>query len=230
MWVTPSYKISITPHFSSTQGSLATIGLSKHRWVSSGNGRSGRTVKLTSQTFTSVMRITGHASWCFKSCREKREKWYALQLTPVQNKITATSLPNIDKNKTMKKEIWNTHDYVKTTMYAKWKKQNCWINSVLKSLQVILNTGRLNNRYLAFVLEKSKPDSEASIQYLTSQAYIYSITDYINSNEIPGELSRENLISSHVKISPLLGLHNKSRLSHRKSFKVKWFGISLVFI
>ena len=55
------------------------------------------------------------------------------------------------------------------------KKQNCWINSVLKSLQVILNTGRLNNRHLAFVLEKSKPDSQASIQYLTSQAYIYSI-------------------------------------------------------
>ena len=27
---------------------------------------------------------------------------------------------------------------------------------------------------------------------------------YINTNEIPGELSRENLISSHVKISPLL--------------------------
>ena len=37
---------------------------------------------------------------------------------------------------------------------------------------------------------------------------------YINTNEIPGELSRENLISSHVKISPLLWLHNKSRLSH----------------
>ena len=29
----------LTPHFSSMQGSLATIGLSKHRWVSSGNGR-----------------------------------------------------------------------------------------------------------------------------------------------------------------------------------------------
>ena len=53
---------------------------------------------------------------------------------------------------------------------------------------------------------------------------------YINTNEIPGELSRENLISSHVKISPLLWLHNKSRLSHQKTIKVKWFGISLVFI
>ena len=51
---------------------------------------------------------------------------------------------------------------------------------------------------------------------------------YINTNEIPGELWRENLISSHVKISPLLWLHNKSRLSHQKTIKVKWFCISLV--
>ena len=53
---------------------------------------------------------------------------------------------------------------------------------------------------------------------------------YINTNEIPGELSRENLISSHVKISPLLWLHNKSRLSHQKTIKVKWFGISFTCI
>ena len=53
---------------------------------------------------------------------------------------------------------------------------------------------------------------------------------YINTNEIPGELLLENLISSHVKISPLLWLNDKSRLSHQKKIKVKWFGISLVFI
>ena len=70
----------------------------------------------------------------------------------------------------------------------------------------------------------------------------------INTNEIRGELSRENMISSHVKItrylhhptrrqhlrskrSPLLWLHNKSRLSQLKNVyiytyeKVKWFGI-----
>ena len=40
----------------------------------------------------------------------------------------------------------------------------------------------------------------------------------------------ENLISSHVKISLLLWLQNKSRLSHQETVKVKWFGISLVFI
>ena len=59
---------------------------------------------------------------------------------------------------------------------------------------------------------------------------------YKTTNEIPGELSRENdvftrennMLSSHVKRSPLLWLHNKSRLSQRKN--VKWFGISLVFI
>ena len=48
--------------------------------------------------------------------------------------------------------------------------------------------------------------------------------------KITGELSRENLISSHVTISPLLWLHNTSRLSHQKTIKLKWFGISLEFI
>ena len=63
---------------------------------------------------------------------------------------------------------------------------------------------------------------------------------YINSNEIPGDLSCENMIPSHVKItimlfsnakiSPLQWLHNKSRLSQEKTVSLKWFGISLVFI
>ena len=55
---------------------------------------------------------------------------------------------------------------------------------------------------------------------------------YINTNEIPGELLLDNLISSHVKMSPLLWLHDKSRLKNKKkkTTKVKWFGISLVFI
>ena len=44
---------------------------------------------------------------------------------------------------------------------------------------------------------------------------------HINTNEIPGELSRENLISSHVKISPLLWLQTKSRLLHQKTIKLK---------
>ena len=61
---------------------------------------------------------------------------------------------------------------------------------------------------------------------------------YINTNEIPGELWRKldiftcenNMLSSRVKISPLLWLHNKSRHSDQKTIKVKWFCISLVFI
>ena len=40
---------------------------------------------------------------------------------------------------------------------------------------------------------------------------------YIYTNEIPSELSGENLISSHVKTSLLLRLHNKSHLSHQKT-------------
>ena len=40
-----------------------------------------------------------------------------------------------------------------------------------------------------------------------------NILYYTNTNEIPGELSHENLVSSHVKISPWL--HNKSRISHQ---------------
>ena len=48
---------------------------------------------------------------------------------------------------------------------------------------------------------------------------------YINTNEIQGELSRENMIftcennklSLHVKRSPLLWLHNKSSLSQGKN-------------
>ena len=39
-----------------------------------------------------------------------------------------------------------------------------------------------------------------------------------------------DMLSSHVKISALLWLHNKSHLSHQKTIKVKWFGSSLVFI
>ena len=55
---------------------------------------------------------------------------------------------------------------------------------------------------------------------------------YINTNEIPGELSRENLISSHMKISPLLWLHNKSLLSHQKNYlsEMVWYFIGVYII
>ena len=39
-----------------------------------------------------------------------------------------------------------------------------------------------------------------------------------------------NMLFSHMKISPLLWLHNKLRLSQEKTVSAKCFGISLVFI
>jgi len=53
---------------------------------------------------------------------------------------------------------------------------------------------------------------------------------FINTNEIPGELSCENRITSRVKRSQLLWLHNKVQKKKKKAIKVKLFGISLVFI
>ena len=58
----------------------------------------------------------------------------------------------------------------------------------------------------------------------------------VNTNEIPGELSRENMISSHVKItcyrSPLLWLHNKSRLSNMFEAKSEmvWYFVGVYII
>ena len=45
---------------------------------------------------------------------------------------------------------------------------------------------------------------------------------YINTSEIPSELSRETLISSHVKRSPSLWLHNKSRLWKQADLVFHW--------
>ena len=51
------------------------------------------------------------------------------------------------------------------------------------------------------------------------KATVYGILLYKHTNKIPGELLRKNMISSHVKRSPLLWLHNKSRLSQQKAIK-----------
>ena len=50
--------------------------------------------------------------------------------------------------------------------------------------------------------------------------------NYINTNET--ELSRENMLSSHVKRSPLLLLHNKSRF--RSESEVVWYFVSVYMI
>ena len=44
---------------------------------------------------------------------------------------------------------------------------------------------------------------------------------HINTDEISSHV-KITLLSSHVKISPLLWLHNKSRISHQKT--IKWNG------
>ena len=55
---------------------------------------------------------------------------------------------------------------------------------------------------------------------------------YINTSEIPSELSHENLISSHVKIPPLLWLHNKLHLYRPRNFlsKMVWHFIGVYII
>ena len=55
---------------------------------------------------------------------------------------------------------------------------------------------------------------------------------YINTNEIPGELSSENMVSSHVKRSPLLWLHNKFHLSQEEKYlsEMVWHCIGVYII
>ena len=56
---------------------------------------------------------------------------------------------------------------------------------------------------------------KAALQKIAPEYSLFSKHSYyINTSEIPSELSRENFISSHVERSPSLWLHNKSRLFH----------------
>ena len=92
---------------------------------------------------------------------------------------------------------------------------SCRINRLLIFLSNLQDRRRsflINFNFYQTILESS-PRTRFMVD-------IKKLFYYINTNEIPGELSRENLISSHVKISPLLWLHNKSRLSHQKTIKV----------
>ena len=62
---------------------------------------------------------------------------------------------------------------------------------------------------------------------------ISAVKELINTNEIPGDIFTHgnNMLSSHVKRSPLLWLHNKLCLWQQKNIViVKWFGISLLII
>ena len=113
-----------------------------------------------------------------------------------------------------------------------------WISVTFRELSTFWFWNQLEHcvifscRIAVLLKEISKASSIAFLLWHTTHYYI-------NTNEIPGELSHENMISSYVKItcyfqvwkiSPLLWLHNKSRLSQDKTVSVKWLGISLVFI
>ena len=56
----------------------------------------------------------------------------------------------------------------------------------------------------------------------------YYVLLYINTNEIPSELSRENVISSHVKRSLLLWIHIKIVPYEMFSVSAWRYGISLL--
>ena len=72
------------------------------------------------------------------------------------------------------------------------------------------------NERVRYRIEHEKSNSKSSNHYVLSFFY------YINTSEIPGKLSRENFISSHVKRSPSLWLHNKSRLWKQADFVFLW--------
>ena len=46
----------------------------------------------------------------------------------------------------------------------------------------------------------NKREDDRKLIFFSSLAFVFPIY-YINTNEIPGELSRENLVSSHAKIT-----------------------------
>ena len=56
----------------------------------------------------------------------------------------------------------------------------------------------------------------------------YYVLLYINTNEIPSELSRENVISSHVKRSLLIWIHIKIARFEMFSFSAWRYDLSLL--
>ena len=62
--------------------------------------------------------------------------------------------------------------------------------------------------------------------------FINTVYLYIDTNEIPGELSHENMLSSHMKRSPLLSGYIINRAFHRKSCwsEMVWYFIGVYII
>ena len=114
---------------------------------------------------------------------------------------------------------------------------DCWVKSTL------LKSFTLNNKQLTFIstlwIKMERINFSfvfVKISYETGKEYCLLYKHQWNTRwAFAWKLDiftyeNNNMLSSHVKISPLLWLHNKSHLSHQKTIKVKWFGISLVFI
>ena len=57
---------------------------------------------------------------------------------------------------------------------------------------------------------------------LSYESETKQFSNYINTSEIPSELPRENFISSHVKRTPSLWLHNKSHLWKQADLVFHW--------
>ena len=85
--------------------------------------------------------------------------------------------------------------------------------------------------FIACAFELPRPQEDrACLAKVLPAAYTFNNRhyNYINTNEIPGELSRENMISSHVKRSSLLWLHNKWRLSKRIVKGLVFLGVYVI--
>ena len=160
---------------------------------------------------------------------------------PVAAEPTLWRMTNSDKNCTWRLEVGIQHDCFEKRFFFASRQLSYKLliasklmsspRTIFLSVWSCLTTGRFLSNHCQ-VLEEFAGLLGICWTYNVCEKFsfikIISIY-YINTNEIPGELSCKNLISSHVKISPLLWLHHKSRFSHRKTIKMKWFGISLVF-
>lgn len=115
-----------------------------------------------------------------------------------------TSLPHLLKYTSFSQKVWHKH---------------CFL--FLLGLE-IMRREMENNGYEKFWRANKKyygrcGSSQLIFKWLDEIAKIGLY--YINTNKIPGELSSKKRLSSHMKSSWLLQLHNKSRLSQPKKGK-----------
>ena len=88
------------------------------------------------------------------------------------------------------------------------------------------------NTWQACSLTSTRRQKRCILRSLLCPKIEFINTFYLNidTNKIPGELSRKNMLSSHMKRSPLLSGYIIIAPFTENAIKVKGFGISLVFI